>query len=187
MAARAKTRLVRSARGATVEVRDGGAVYAEFVSRQEIDIVRKAAELVRDEAKRLLSLKGYPPGHELQGTSEYHSKPGEPPYWHTKKLLESVGIDDEGLTVSTTISVAGNNRRRDARGRFTAGPSARVGTALDYGFWLELGFVHYWTGKTVRRQWLRPALDNKSSEIRQMFKRHLRKPQASDITGGIID
>jgi hypothetical protein len=104
-----------------------------------------AAILIKGHAKRLLSVAGTAPGPEggARIYGAHPSAPGEPPRKQTGRLRASVAheVDPTSLT-------------------------ARVGTNLKYGRWLELG-----TNRLAARPWLRRALNETRPAVRRLLAR----------------
>lgn len=74
------------------------------------------------------------------------SKPGEPPRKREGTLHDNITYEMVGPT------------------------TARVGTSLDYGYWLEWGTV-----KMAARPWLRPGLAANAKRIKDIVVAYLRK------------
>jgi phage gpG-like protein len=113
-----------------------------------------SSKMVRDHAKELISVSGTGGGVErdeagrfIKGTykpgklGSNPSRPGEPPHKQTGRLRGSVA--DALYPESTT---------------------ARVGTNVKYGRWLELGAAHM-----AARPWLRRALLERAGVIRSIL------------------
>ena len=62
--------------------------------------------------------------------------------------------------------------------------TAVIGTNVDYGFFLELGFIHK-GGKTVHYPWLFPAVESKRKEIIETIKAAGGKNIGIEVVGGI--
>jgi len=101
--------------------------------------LQAASILVVNRAKILLSVAGT----GRQGTAQGHSAPGEPPRKQTGRLRASVAreVDANQLT-------------------------ARVGTNVKYGRWLELG-----TAQILPRPWLRRSLNDQRFKIQSILAR----------------
>jgi HK97 gp10 family phage protein len=118
----------------------GPAVQAEAM-REVARRLEAAAIDVQDHAKRLLSTSGTAPrkgGGRKYGASR--SAPGEPPYKQTGRLRMSIAREMVGQT------------------------TARVGTNIKYGLYLELG-----TRSMSARPWLRRALAERRAKIARIF------------------
>ena len=116
--------------GPNVQARWHGPRFMAIAENAVEEAVARAGLRVQIEAIRLVSQAAFPPA----------SKAGEPPRVRTGTLLRS--IDQETFRATT------------------ADFTARVGSNLKYGFWLETG-----TRRMAPRPWLRPALDNKRNQI----------------------
>lgn len=119
--------------GPNVQARWHGPRFMAIAENAVEEAVARAGLRVQIEAIRLVSQAAFPPA----------SLPGEPPRVRTGQLTR--GVDQETF-----------------RGRASGGVffTARVGTNLKKGFWLEVG-----TRRMAPRPWLRPALDNKRNQI----------------------
>ncbi len=127
---------------------------AEAKARIRAGVARNlaaAAITVKNHAKRLISTPGTIPlgGQTRDSRGKFlrrkygsnPSEPGNPPHKQTGHLRRSVAheVDEASLT-------------------------ARVGTNVRYGRWLELG-----TAAMAARPWLRRALNEKLAEVRAIL------------------
>ena len=119
--------------GPNVQARWHGPSFMAVAENAVEEAVARAGLSVQIEAIRLVSQAAYPPA----------SRPGEPPRVRTGTLLRSIDQETFRSKAGTKVD-------------FTA----RVGSNLKYGFWLETG-----TRRMAARPWLRPALDSKRNQI----------------------
>ena len=114
---------------------------------------KKSALLVERDAKILVSRPGptktHGEGESVGGETIRASAPGEPPRKRLGLLRSSIG--SEKANDSGTIM--------------------RVGTNLDYGFFLEFGTKR----GLAPRPWLRPALKQNRQRIRRIFIEEAKK------------
>jgi len=114
----------------------------EHVRRRAVRFLRRAAIVVERQAKVLLSVPGTGRNKGRKSGPITRSKPGEPPRKQTGRLRASVTreVDESSLT-------------------------ARVGTNVDYGKFLELG-----TSRGLKpRPWLRRALAEMSQRVNELL------------------
>jgi phage gpG-like protein len=126
-----------------------GAGASDYVERRVVRVLSRAAVECSRRAKELLSVPGTGKQAGTGGKrgakkvyNAFPSAPGEPPHKQTGRLRASVQyeVDEPGLT-------------------------ARVGTNLPYGAYLELG-----TKKGLApRPWLRRALDETAARINSIL------------------
>lgn len=103
--------------------------------------IHACAVLVLNRARELISTPGTTAGKKRRVYGTNPSAPGEPPHKQTGRLRQSVAREVHGLT-------------------------ARVGTNVQYGRWLELG-----TSRMAPRPWLRRALMECADQIRSILSR----------------
>jgi len=108
-----------------------------------------AAILVTSRARKLIGIEGAGKPSKKGGKLRYGanpSRPGDPPHKQTGRLLASVAYEVSRKLLGQV--------------------SARVGTNIKYGRWLELG-----TRKMKARPWLRRSLNEMLAAIRAIMRR----------------
>lgn len=136
----------------------GGAILEREIKLSMRDTTtRKTRGLLRQKARGKRKAKYH-----------YPSESGHPPAVDTGRLRASITFQTSNGTKSD-FKPAKTSKNTDPVGKPTAGPTQAVcivGTNVKYGKYLELGTRH------IRpRPFLRPALENKQSDILDQFVR----------------
>lgn len=86
---------------------------------------------------------------DVQGTPKMRSRPGQPPRKQSGDLQRDTTVKQEGRTL--------------------------VVRTRQYGTWLDGGFVHYHSGKVVRRKWLRKNIHDKQAMWDRKWKALMKR------------
>jgi len=137
----------KTAKGVAVVEWNGSGVMDE-VDAMVSERLDKAAIMVQTTARKSIRKQKSGPN---KGPKNLRSAPGEPP--------ASAGAGGEGLLGEVMY---------DSPSQLTR----RIGTALDYGLYLEMGAANMKTGAILYpRPWLEPALIANKKKIERLFKK----------------